>query len=720
MYQPTMSTNNIEKGVGRSVEPIQIQSDITQKEEEGEYNNKSKNRTLTTHKQQQKMMDSVEETFLTMAPMSLTRSKSLSPIHQKEKDSSFTIATTSSNNGNHYIVNPYGHYHKYPLSLAPSFQACHQHAEKLLSVLQPSPVSEEQRSFVFNAISNILNELGLQTYLYGSVAFKTYLPDGDIDISVFETTPPAEKNHLPWYTKVWTAFKMIQEKKDSPLIIKDIYFINAEVKLIKCIVNDIPVDMSSNQAGGLSTLCFLQEVDQLIGRDHLFKRSIILMKAWCYYESRILGSHHGLLSTYALTILIMYIFNVYYDELESPLEVLYYVLQYFSKFDWDNYAISIDGPVSLQSLSLSQDSTAGTSEIFRNSRWRKEKHFFSKEFLSLCVEKYARYDNLSPNAHRVFVPKFMNIIDPLRDYNNLGRSVSRNNHLRIRRAFKKGAKTLHNIIYDNILHNDRILISFFATTVNHFQILKTDNAGIELNSQASSEQHPNNNGNASLNLSLNGRSRSSSLIHWRQQKYENVATPPSPNWIKSNKIFDSKLEDCHANLLNATISSRSMNGEALRFDDTLSVKANSQLVSFRNTNTKPMEKEHMPITQKDVSPEKKIKNSKWKAKNPNRQDSQNKQQNNHSNSAAHSNAGSSSDKQSNKSNRGNGKSSSSNSSNTKKFSSKGRKAKTNTLSDYINLELVSAAASKSKARQQQKAKKNTPSKSSSENKPSNT
>ncbi len=96
------------------------------------------------------------------------------------------------------------------------------------------------------------------------------------------------------------------------------------------------------------------QVDQLIGRDHLFKRSIILMKAWCYYESRILGSHHGLLSTYALTILIMYIFNVYYDELESPLEVLYYVLQYFCKFDWDNYAISIDGPVSLQSLSLSQ------------------------------------------------------------------------------------------------------------------------------------------------------------------------------------------------------------------------------------------------------------------------------------------------------------------------------------------------------------------------------
>ncbi|KAE8714447.1 hypothetical protein F3Y22_tig00110195pilonHSYRG00023 [Hibiscus syriacus] len=31
-------------------------------------------------------------------------------------------------------------------------------------------------------------------------------------------------------------------------------------------------------------------VDRLIGKNHLFKRSIILIKAWCYYESRIWGS----------------------------------------------------------------------------------------------------------------------------------------------------------------------------------------------------------------------------------------------------------------------------------------------------------------------------------------------------------------------------------------------------------------------------------------------
>ncbi|KAL1191720.1 hypothetical protein V5N11_013442 [Cardamine amara subsp. amara] len=44
------------------------------------------------------------------------------------------------------------------------------------------------------------------------------------------------------------------------------------------------------------------QVDQLFRRDHLFKHSIILIKAWCYYESRILGANTGLILIYALAV----------------------------------------------------------------------------------------------------------------------------------------------------------------------------------------------------------------------------------------------------------------------------------------------------------------------------------------------------------------------------------------------------------------------------------
>ena len=63
------------------------------------------------------------------------------------------------------------------------------------------------------------------------------------------------------------------------------------------------------------------QMDHLIGKDHLFKRSIILIKAWCFYESHILGAVHGLISTYALETLVLYIFNLFHSSLDGPLAV---------------------------------------------------------------------------------------------------------------------------------------------------------------------------------------------------------------------------------------------------------------------------------------------------------------------------------------------------------------------------------------------------------------
>lgn len=67
---------------------------------------------------------------------------------------------------------------------------------------------------------------------------------------------------------------------------------------------------------------FLLQVDTEVGKDHLFKRSIILIKAWCYNEARIQGSDQWLLSTYALEILILYIFNMFHKSLHGPFEVI--------------------------------------------------------------------------------------------------------------------------------------------------------------------------------------------------------------------------------------------------------------------------------------------------------------------------------------------------------------------------------------------------------------
>ncbi|MQM06257.1 hypothetical protein Taro_039076 [Colocasia esculenta] len=236
-----------------------------------------------------------------------------------------------------------------------------------------------------------------------------------------------------WANEVRDMLENEEKSENAEFHVKEVQYIQAEVKIIKCLVENIVVDISFNQLGGLCTLCFLEEIDQFINQDHLFKRSIILIKAWCYYESRVLGAHHGLISTYALEILVLYIFHVFNNSFAGPLEVLYRFLEFFSNFDWDNFCVSLWGPVPITSL---PDIAA------EPPRKDNGQLLLRKEFLDACSSRYSVFPGGQENQGQSFVSKFFNVIDPLRTNNNLGRSVSKGNFHRIRSAFAFGAKRL--------------------------------------------------------------------------------------------------------------------------------------------------------------------------------------------------------------------------------------------------------------------------------------
>ncbi|KAI7742289.1 hypothetical protein M8C21_002477 [Ambrosia artemisiifolia] len=267
-------------------------------------------------------------------------------------------------------------------------------------------------------------------FTFGSVPLKTYLPDGDIDLTAFSSNSNLKDS---WATEVCDLLQAEEKNENAEFHVKEVQYIQAEVKIIKCLVENIVVDISFNQLGGLCTLCFLEEVDNLINQNHLFKRSIILIKAWCYYESRILGAHHGLISTYALETLVLYIFHLFNNSFAGPLEVLYRFLEFFSKFDWDNFCVSLWGPVPVDSL---PDVTA------EPPRKDSEELLLNKVFLDACSSVYAVFPNGQDNHGQPFLSKHFNVVDPLRVSNNLGRSVSKGNFFRIRSAFALGAKRL--------------------------------------------------------------------------------------------------------------------------------------------------------------------------------------------------------------------------------------------------------------------------------------
>ncbi|KAK7317023.1 hypothetical protein RJT34_00902 [Clitoria ternatea] len=324
-----------------------------------------------------------------------------------------------------------------------------QRAQEILCTIQPNVLSEVNRKDIIDYVQRLIRGYyGNEVFTFGSVPLKTYLPDGDIDLTAL-----SHENVEDDLAR--TVCSILESGDDPEYPIKDIQHIRAQVQLVKCTVKNIAVDISFNQMAGLYALRFLDQIDHIVGKDHLFKRSIILIKAWCYYESRILGAHHGLLSTYAVETLVLYIINRFHASVLGPLEVLYRFLDYYSTFDWDHNYIGIYGPVALSTL----------PEIAEIPESDRGEFLLQKEFLRNYRDMCSFSARSSETVVHEFPTKFMNILDPLRDDNNLGRSVSRANLHRIRFALSFGARKLKQILALPGENMGAALEKFFMSTL---------------------------------------------------------------------------------------------------------------------------------------------------------------------------------------------------------------------------------------------------------------
>ncbi|KMZ70796.1 Nucleotidyltransferase domain containing protein, expressed [Zostera marina] len=287
----------------------------------------------------------------------------------------------------------------------------------------------------------------------GSGPLMTYLKsDGDIDLTV--VTPSGKKivnDVLLVLESEKEKGRNTQARSSADLVINDVQHIPAEVQLIKCMIQGTMIDISFEQLGGLKTLEFLQKADELIGREHLFKRSVLLLKGWCFYESRILGSAHGLISTYGLQIMVLFIFNLFNSSIKGPFSVMHLFLNYYDKFDWDNFGITLQGPFKIASLpNIALEKIPGDEN---------EQVLFSDGFLQQYREGH---DVINPAVRR----NALYVIDPLRKNNNLCRGVNRGTLMRIRSALRFGSTTLNKILKTSTTTRlEAELEDFFKNTI---------------------------------------------------------------------------------------------------------------------------------------------------------------------------------------------------------------------------------------------------------------
>lgn len=293
---------------------------------------------------------------------------------------------------------------------------------RVLTHVSPTQTSQQLRSEVFSLLrSNIekcLSRLHPQVVVYGSGPLQTYIPCGDMDVTIVLPQLAGQtqavsvlmtvRSQLEWVAKICPQYSIC-----------DFTEVPAEVALLKFTINGLLIDLSVNQISGLFTLRLLEFTDSLTP-NHLFKRSLVLIKAWANYESRISGSRYGLLSSYALSVMTLCIINRYPETRNSGVSVLLKLLEVLENIDWENEVITCFGVVPVM--------TYQTSDAVGQTTPKQNAYIFTPRHLQAVAGDTGR----AP----YFQAKSINIADPLKPENNLGRSVNRGNSLRIRLAIR--------------------------------------------------------------------------------------------------------------------------------------------------------------------------------------------------------------------------------------------------------------------------------------------
>lgn len=330
-------------------------------------------------------------------------------------------------------------------------------ADYIINLIGPSSERDESRENKFKSIKKIIlksfqdQNIIPHIFSFGSFPMRTYLPDSDIDITIIledKNSKAIMTNYTYDYlNKILFSIQNSLETFNLEIgyqIISEINLIQADVKLIKCKYENLSFDISINNFVGLWKINFMNYVEKNVENNTLFKRSLFLIKAWSYYEGSILGSNIGLLASYALEILVIFLFNNFYSQINTEIDALLIFFKTMNEIDWDKKIITIYGYVNSDSFYVKLKNsefnveTILTDLVIQN----KNKNNFIKyeDILNLSkfCEKFSDLDkiqNFSSNKKAINL-KFVNIIDPLFGTNNLGKSVNYHNFSKIKKVFE--------------------------------------------------------------------------------------------------------------------------------------------------------------------------------------------------------------------------------------------------------------------------------------------
>lgn len=235
--------------------------------------------------------------------------------------------------------------------------------DSLIAGLSPSKFSECYRQSVRAYILKQIQDVppGVKVFFQGLYVLDCYLPNDPIRLSLFFW--PGHVYKVNWYlslNEILTASsedgpdeppseKVIDENSDCFMdhTITNLTYSQKSKSLIMQVDEFVDMEIKADNCEEFILLSLVEEFSMLIGKPKLLKDSIILIRAWWFYESKAFLQHKDikdlLLSDYSLLVMTCAILNERNHEINTPFEVLCYFVGIYSNFDYETHFITING-----------------------------------------------------------------------------------------------------------------------------------------------------------------------------------------------------------------------------------------------------------------------------------------------------------------------------------------------------------------------------------------
>ena len=398
----------------------------------------------------------------------------------------------------------------------------------ILEIIGPTLETENERNINLSIVKGIITKIfeeklpDYTTYLlpYGSFPIKTYLKNADIDITIFFESKSEKKVLLELPVDlinksiiiIKEEFERYNEESSFELF-SDLKIINAEIRLLKCKIGSISLDISINNFSGLYKIILIDYIENQFklqfnknnlfsdtsysdNKLNIFRRTLLLIKGWCFYEGNLMGSNIGLMASYTLEILVIYVFNMHYEYIYNEFDGFEKFFELMEKIDWENNIFSLFGifsKINFQKKLLifnttiqnNKDNNKETNEPFW---YYKDKYNKTDKGFNYIlnneneIEPLIKLNELKKliNPVNKIIGKFylkkegklinsgnfdkiINILDPINNYNNLGKSINYHSNSKMKKAIiymNEQLKNIHKIrkkgnpfLYMNSLFN---------------------------------------------------------------------------------------------------------------------------------------------------------------------------------------------------------------------------------------------------------------------------